>query len=169
MQVNLGARELMHPSLTETLISALRSSGLDPARLELEVTETQAPEDFDRLTGVLKKIHSLVARCSFYGFGTGYSSLLWLRRFPVSVVKLDRSFIAPLAQGTSDYAIVRSTIDLAHALGLLVVAEGIETTEQQQVLTDLHCDRGQGFHLARPMPKSLLRDALRRSGAAQTG
>ncbi len=166
LQVNLCTQELMHPQLPGLLQEALTTAGLHPSRLELEITETQAPEDLERLTGSLRHIHDMGVQIALDDFGTGYSSLLWLQRFPVSTVKLDRSFTARIVEAAPESTIVRSTIALAHALDMRVVAEGIETPLQRQILTDLGADLGQGFHLAPPMPPEELRALLALDGAA---
>ena len=160
INVNLSTRELMHPEIVAVLAAALSSSGLDPGRLAIEITESHAAEEPERLAHVLREIRALGATIELDDFGTGYSSLLWLQRFPISRIKLDRSFVARLSAGTTEHAIIRATIDLAHALGIRVVAEGIEDAAQRDLLTELGCDFGQGFVLARPMSAGALRDLI---------
>ena len=160
VQVNLSTRELLHPAVLDSLAEALEGSGLDPRRVEVEITETDQADDIPRLTLVLDAIRELGAAVALDDFGTGYSSLQWLRQFPVSTVKLDRSFVARLDTGRTERAIVRSTVELAHALDLVVVAEGIETPEQLAAVRELGCDFGQGFLLGRPAPAAALRALL---------
>ena len=160
INVNLSTRELMHPDIVGVLSGSLSASGLDPSRLAIEITETHAAEDPERLTRVLRDIRALGATIELDDFGTGYSSLMWLQRFPISRIKLDRTFVARLREGTAEHAIIKATIDLAHALGIRVVAEGIEDISQREILTELGCDFGQGFVLARPMSAGAMRDLI---------
>jgi diguanylate cyclase (GGDEF)-like protein len=166
VNVNLSARELMHPDLVPVLRDAVAASGVDPQRIAVEMTETYAADELDRLTSVLEQIRGLGMTLALDDFGTGHSSLMWLQRFPISMIKLDRSFVARLTAGPSDRTIVSATIAMAHALGMTVVAEGIETPAQQRLLMDMGCDLGQGFWLARPMPAAELHALIRRSAEA---
>ena len=129
---------------------ALADAGLDPADLVLEITESGLLERTQRPVSVLRAIKETGVRIALDDFGTGYSSLSYLERFPIDELKLDREFIARMASGDDDPVLVRAILDMAHALGLVVVAEGIETEEQATVLRELGCERAQGYALARP-------------------
>jgi diguanylate cyclase (GGDEF)-like protein/PAS domain S-box-containing protein len=150
LNVNLSARQLRQPDLMATLLSSLLSSGIEPAALCLELTETAFMEDADGHRTTLAGIQELGVSLAIDDFGTGYSSLTYLKRFPVSVLKIDQAFVRGLGEDAADTAIVKSVIDLAHALGLVVVAEGVETADQVAYLRRLGCDLAQGYYFARP-------------------
>ena len=150
VNVNLSARQLRQPDLIPTLMAALLESGTDPARLCLELTETTFMEDARSHREVLAGIQGLGVGLAIDDFGTGYSSLTYLKRLPVSVLKIDQVFVRGLGQDAADTAIVKSVIDLAHALGLVVVAEGVEDGDQLTYLRKLGCDLAQGYFFARP-------------------
>ena len=150
--VNLSARSLLDAGLVGEVSELLRESRLPASALELEITETTAMVDPVRSLVVLSELHALGVRLALDDYGTGHSSLSYLNQLPVDTLKIDRSFVT--AMDTSDNAatIVRSTIDLARNLGLLVVAEGVETRASWLRLTELGCDSSQGYWLARPEP-----------------
>ncbi|RZS77914.1 diguanylate cyclase (GGDEF)-like protein [Motilibacter rhizosphaerae] len=150
LQVNTSAEEVLHPGLVGAVSSALSGSGLDPGRLELEVTETRAFADVDAAAHQLDQVAALGVTFALDDFGTGASSLAWLQRFPVSCVKIDQSFVRHLATSSTDAAIAAAVVTLGHALGLQVVAEGIEDARQLELVTALDVDLGQGFYLGRP-------------------
>jgi diguanylate cyclase (GGDEF)-like protein/PAS domain S-box-containing protein len=150
VSVNLSGRQLNHPSLVEDVSSVLASTGIDPAQVELEITESVLMDDVEMSRETLGRLHALGVKLAVDDFGTGYSSLSYLRRFPVDLLKVDRSFIDFLDEDGDDSAIVTAIITLAHTLGLVAVAEGVETPSQLAALRRLRCDRGQGFHMARP-------------------
>jgi diguanylate cyclase (GGDEF)-like protein/PAS domain S-box-containing protein len=152
--VNISASEFSNPDLIGTVANALRESGLNPARLELEITESTILQD-DQVT--LQTLHGLKAigvRVSIDDFGTGFSSLSYLQRFPFDKVKIDRSFIAYLDETPSNHAIVRAIIDLCADLGMKTTAEGIETQNQMRILSRMNCTEGQGYFVSRPRPAS---------------
>lgn len=152
VSVNVSARQLQDPRLVEHVTTALESSGIGADRLVLEITETAAMADTE---GTITKLHELKAvgvQLALDDFGTGYSPLSYLRRFPVDLIKIDRSFVFEIERSPADRAIVRGVIDMAHALGLRAVAEGVETAAQYAVLTELGCDLGQGYLWMRPAP-----------------
>ncbi|GAB7192605.1 hypothetical protein NUM3379_33140 [Kineococcus sp. NUM-3379] len=161
VQVNLAARQLTDPHLLDHVDAALATTGLDPRHLAVEITESRLLPDLAHTRSVLRRLAERGIRVSLDDFGTGYSSLSWLQQLPVQEVKLDRSFIAQIVDDDHDQRMVRSVIDLAHVLDLVVVGEGIETPQQQRLLTAAGCDYGQGFHLGRPMPREELRRRLR--------
>jgi len=149
--VNLSARNLMDekiPSLVERL---LKKYQLSPASLELEITESSIMTDPNRALRILDSLHALGVNLSIDDFGTGYSSLAYLKRLPVQTLKIDNSFVRNMLEDKQDELIVNSTINLAHNLGLTVVAEGVETEELLQHLGDMGCDEAQGYFIARPM------------------
>ncbi|GAA4974348.1 EAL domain-containing protein [Kineococcus glutinatus] len=160
VQVNLAARQLSDPRLLEHVDAALDDSGLDPRLLGVEVTESRLLADVARTGTVLADLADRGVHVSLDDFGTGYSSLSWLQQLPVHEVKLDRSFIADIVANEHDQRIVRSVIDLAHVLDLVVVGEGIETPAQRHLLASAGCDFGQGFHLGRPVPRAVLQERL---------
>jgi diguanylate cyclase (GGDEF)-like protein/PAS domain S-box-containing protein len=148
--VNVSARQLQGPELLSEIASALAESGLRPSSLILEITESATVEDTEGLIARLESFKALGVTLSIDDFGTGYSSLSYLRRLPVDFLKVDRSFVAELATNSEDLAIVSSVVNLAHSLGLQVVAEGVESDEQKQKLCDMGCDLAQGFRWQRP-------------------
>ncbi|RZL36545.1 MAG: EAL domain-containing protein [Rubrivivax sp.] len=151
--INLSVQQLRQPeALLQRLQQALARHHLDASQLSCEITESVAMEDAGATEKVLQRLGALGVSLSIDDFGTGYSSLSYLRRLPVSQLKIDRSFIQDLETSADARAIVKAVIDLAHALGLEVVAEGVETEGQAAVLRAKHCDKLQGFLFARPMP-----------------
>jgi len=152
MNVNLSARQLRQPDLIPSLMAMLLETGTDPGTVCLELTETTFMEDAGSHREALASIKGLGVGLAIDDFGTGYSSLTYLKRFPVSVLKIDQAFVRGLGEDAADTAIVKSVIDLAHALGLVVVAEGVETSDQVAHLRSLGCDLAQGYFFARPQP-----------------
>jgi EAL domain-containing protein (putative c-di-GMP-specific phosphodiesterase class I) len=153
VRVNLSARQL-RPAVVEEVEAALAASGLAATALCLEITETAIMDDVEESERVLLRFRSLGVQVAVDDFGTGFSSLAYLKRFPVDILKIDRTFIDGVGVDPDDTAIVQSVIGLAHTLRLDVVAEGIEDATQIDELIRLGCTRGQGFHLARPAPAS---------------
>jgi diguanylate cyclase (GGDEF)-like protein/PAS domain S-box-containing protein len=144
LSVNLSCRQFLDTGLVEEITGLLDASGVPPSDLCLEITETALMDDTDRAAETIQALHRIGVTFAVDDFGTGYSSLLYLRRFPLSVVKLDQSFVAGLGHNDSDRAIVRATIDLAHSLGMRACAEGVEQFRQLEELRDLDCDLAQG-------------------------
>ena len=151
LAVNLSTRQLTEPGVASMVSKVLRRTGLTPSCLALEITESRLMEDAKASSDVLTQLHALGVRLSVDDFGTGYSSLLYLRRFPVDALKVDRAFIGGLDSNCEDTAIVHAVIALGHALGLEVVAEGVETPEQLASLRLLGCDLAQGFLWSKPL------------------
>jgi EAL domain-containing protein (putative c-di-GMP-specific phosphodiesterase class I) len=152
LSVNLSRRQLSSPHLTDEVRTALALSAIDPSQLMLEVTESVLMEDPVRATQALFELRALGIRIAVDDFGTGYSSLSHLQRFPVDVLKIDRSFIEPLARRDEEsMALVTAILGLASTLGLEVIAEGIEHQSQLHHLVELGCLTGQGFLMARPL------------------
>jgi diguanylate cyclase (GGDEF)-like protein/PAS domain S-box-containing protein len=159
VSVNVSARQLAQPVFVDEVRAALHASGLAPSCLELELTESALIEDVDRTAGMLHELRALGVKLAVDDFGTGYSGLAYLRRFPVDVLKLDRSFVMEGdALGAFDF--IKAFVDMAHALRMSVVAEGVETDEVLAFLHAVSCDEVQGYLLARPMPLAQLRERL---------
>jgi diguanylate cyclase (GGDEF)-like protein/PAS domain S-box-containing protein len=152
MSVNLSGRQFQDPRLVEDVATALRESRLQPDRLKLEVTESTAVETGIGAIQTLQALKDLGVRLAIDDFGTGYSSLSYLKHFRVDTLKVDRSFINGVETDPQDVAIVESVVALARSLGLSVTAEGVETTEQLDVLNGIACDEAQGYFFARPQP-----------------
>jgi len=149
--VNLSARQLRHPGCVGSIEGALRKTGLWPGGLGLDVTESAFIDTLEGNAGALDRIKGLGVRVSIDDFGTGYSSLSYLKRLPADAIKIDKSFVAGLGERPDDTAIVRMTIDLAHTLGMEVIAEGVETEGQAELLRKMGCDMAQGFYFSRPL------------------
>jgi diguanylate cyclase (GGDEF)-like protein/PAS domain S-box-containing protein len=152
VSVNLSARQFGQVDLVRQVADVLRTSGLPASQLCLEITESVAVHDIDRTVATLTELKGLGVLLAIDDFGTGYSSLNYLKRFPVDVVKLDRGFVAGMENSKVDEAIIAAVVGLAEAIGLTVVAEGVETESQRAALSKLGCNRIQGFLLARPVP-----------------
>ncbi|MDX6562621.1 MAG: hypothetical protein QOD65_2435, partial [Gaiellales bacterium] len=158
--VNLSARQLADPTLIEMVRDALADTGFPAQRLCLEITESALMSDPRAALPILNDLKALGVRLAVDDFGTGYSSLSYLKRLPVDVLKIDRSFVESIASDPDDEAIAQAVIALARSLRLDVVAEGIETPEQLETLHRLGCVRGQGFLFGRPAPSATLAGAL---------
>ena len=154
--VNLSARQFAADGLLDDIFDALVQHGLSPNDLEVELTESVLMADPERANHVLQRLHTMGVSIAIDDFGTGYSSLSYLKRFPARTVKIDRSFISGLPGDSEDGAITQAVIAMAHSLGLGVVAEGVETEAQLQMLRELGCDEAQGFLLGRPVPAAEL-------------
>jgi EAL domain-containing protein (putative c-di-GMP-specific phosphodiesterase class I) len=152
--VNLSPQTLMHPDFIEKVDQIIKSES-DGELLTFEITENLFLSEFDRLAEVLEHICSLGVELSIDDYGTGYSSLSRLRRLPVSELKIDQTFIKEMVDNKDDEAVVHSTIELAHNLGLSVVAEGVESQSALDLLTRLGCDTIQGFLISRPLSASM--------------
>ncbi len=150
--VNIAVQSLLDPELPETLSGLMASVDLPKDSLMLEITETSVMKDPDLALAVLYRLRDMGIEISIDDFGTGYSSLAYLREMPVSEVKIDKSFVMQMLNREKDAVIVKATIDLAHNLGLKVVAEGVETRETARQLSKLGCDLLQGYLFSRPVP-----------------
>ena len=155
--VNVSTRCLLDLGLPAEINRMLADCAVPPERLVLEITESAIMSDPNRALEILNQLHTLGVRLSIDDFGTGYSSMAYLKNLPVHELKVDRSFVTHMRQQQNERVIVRSTVDLAHNLGLQVVAEGVEDEETWQELHLLGCDAIQGYHLARPMSAARLR------------
>lgn len=154
--VNISSRLFARPELYTLVSTVLTDSGLDPALLELEVTESAVMEDSQGALEQMHRLRALGLRLAIDDFGTGFSSLLRLKQLPVQKLKIDQGFVAGLPEDNDDVAIVRAVIALSQSMGLQVHAEGIEHIEQAQFLLDFKCDLGQGYWFGRPVPASEL-------------
>jgi diguanylate cyclase (GGDEF)-like protein len=164
VSVNLSPRNLQDPELPQHVADFLKAHGAPPSALALEITENVLLTDPARSMDCLQRLHAMGVRLVIDDFGTGYSSLSYLRRLPVAELKIDRSFIADLSGGRDD-VIVRSTIELAHNLGLSVVGEGVESAAMHDQLLALGCDMAQGRYIAEPAPAAEMRGWIARQGA----
>ena len=152
MAVNISARNLLQDNFCDYVLSALEQYDIPPGCLELEITETTLMKNTEKTLNVLKRLDDIGVELSIDDFGTGYSSLAYLKRLPVKRLKIDYSFVINMLENEQDRVIVNSTINMAHNLGLLVVAEGVENKNVLQSLSDMRCEQAQGFHIAKPMP-----------------
>ena len=165
VNVNLSARQCLHPTLVADVAKVLADTGLEPQRLKLEITESLVLEGSDDVIEIMKALRALGVQLGLDDFGMGYSALSYLQQLPVQTLKIDRSFISGL-QTTSNVEIVRAILSLASGLSMNVTAEGIETADQAARLKDLSCEFGQGYFFDRPLTHERAREVLRqhRSG-----
>ena len=152
MAVNLSARQFHEKNLLGMVRQTLREAQLDPACLELELTESVIMKNAEVTTAVLREFHEMGIEVSIDDFGTGYSSLNYLKRFPVNKLKIDQSFIRDITRDPDDAAITTAVIAMGHSLHLKVIAEGVETKEQLEFLRSIQCDEIQGYYFSRPLP-----------------
>ena len=150
--VNLSPKQFYHPNIVQIIATALKETGLNPNYLELEITETAMMDDANKATTILADIKSTGVQISIDHFGAGYFSISQLKKFPLTLLKIDQSFIKGIPNNPNDSAITTAIIALAHNLGLEVVAEGVETAEQVQYLSLQNCDMVQGYFLSQPLP-----------------
>lgn len=150
--VNLSTRDLMDQELPVKIEALLQRQQVDPTLIVLEITESAIMDDPQRALQTLNRLHGLGLKLSIDDFGTGYSSLAYLKRLPVDELKIDRSFVMNMETDLQDAKIVHSTVELAHNLGLSVVAEGVEAAKHWKLLAKLGCDEAQGYFIAKPMP-----------------
>lgn len=164
LSVNVSGRTFIDASLPDHVAQALESSGLEADNLYIEITETMLVEDIDSTTQVVERLKQLGIRLAIDDFGTGYSSLLYLKRFPVGILKIDRSFIDGLGTDREDEVIVKAVIGVARALDINSVAEGVETELQLEMLSELGCDYVQGYLFGRPCDARTARELLKSHG-----
>lgn len=150
--INLSARNLMDAHYVSSLADAIARHGIPEREVELELTETALMHDPDSAVALLQEIAATGVNIAIDDFGTGYSSLAYLRQLPLSALKIDRSFVMGMNDNAQDAIIVRSTVALAHSLGLRVIAEGVENAETLALLAGMGCEQAQGYHLSRPLP-----------------
>ncbi len=152
LEVNLSARQFVHYNLVRSIESILRSVQFQAASLEFEITETVAMTNADDSIGIMRQLKNLGIALALDDFGTGYSSLSHLKRFPIDKLKIDKSFVRDIPNDGNDLAIVSAIIAMAHALGLKIQAEGVETDAQAEFLRECECELAQGFLFGRPLP-----------------
>ena len=166
IEVNLSARQIDDPRIVRTVEQILARTGLPPEHLTLEITESALMKNAASALSVLSALKELGVQLAIDDFGTGYSSLTYLQRFPLDILKVDRSFVEELGVSVEGEEIVSAVINLAHALGLRVVAEGVETTLQLEVLQAFECDLAQGYLFSEPLTGRRDRGQLRVSRSA---
>jgi EAL domain-containing protein (putative c-di-GMP-specific phosphodiesterase class I) len=149
--VNISAVQFRHHNLENSVIQALVDSGLNPACLELELTESIMIHDAESVLASVQRLKALGVKLSIDDFGTGYSSLSYLKRFNVDKLKIDQSFVRDMADDPNDAAIVRAIIQMARSLNLKTIAEGVEDERTLSLLRLQHCDEAQGYHFSRPV------------------
>jgi diguanylate cyclase (GGDEF)-like protein len=160
--VNLSARQFRQPDLLSMIQQAVTNNGLQPRNIVIELTESVVMSDGDRSTTILDELHNFGLQIAVDDFGTGYSSMSYLKRFPVSKLKIDRSFINDLGSSAKNDSIVKAMIQLAHGLGMTAIAEGVETMGQLSCLHALGCDQFQGYLCSRPRNSVEIAEVLRR-------
>jgi EAL domain-containing protein (putative c-di-GMP-specific phosphodiesterase class I) len=165
MSVNVSAQQFTRSGFADLVAAALSASSTDPRLLTLEVTESIFLRDSERALIVLSDLKGIGVSIALDDFGTGYSSLSYLLEYPVDTVKSDRSFIAKLGHDPASHAVMSAVVQLAHGLGMTVVAEGVETVAQHDQLSQLGCNYCQGFHFARPMAASSVTALIQRQAA----
>ncbi|NMF91008.1 bifunctional diguanylate cyclase/phosphodiesterase [Aromatoleum petrolei] len=165
VSINLSARDLLDPELPQRCAALLAGHGASPQWFLLEITERAIVDDPARAIETVTRLHEMGFRLSIDDFGTGYSSLAQLKRLPVAELKIDKNFVMDMARDADDMTIVRSVIDLAHNMGLSVVAEGVETDEARRLLYDMGCDHLQGYQICSPLPAAQLEQWLARTAA----
>lgn len=162
--VNLSVFDLQHHDIVKSVQTTLNKYHLLPELFTLEVTESAMMVNPEKTINKLTELDKMGIRIAIDDYGTGYSSLSYLKKLPVDELKIDKSFVLQMDKDENDAIIVRSTIDLAHNLGLKVVAEGVENERIIELLTELGCDTCQGFHLAKPMPVDQFNKWLQEQG-----
>lgn len=160
--VNISARQFLNKDLLVHIKEALDESGMAPELLELEITESMVMHQVDQAVAQLQEIKNLGARIAIDDFGTGYSSLAQLKRFPIDTLKVDRSFISEVAHDSEDQAITEAIIAMGKSLSLTIIAEGVETKEQQDFLRGRSCDEMQGYYFSKPVPPSEFSELMRK-------
>jgi len=151
MSINISAVHFNTNNLASMIASALKTSGLNPRHLELELTETSILQDLDQATKTLNYFKRMGLKLALDDFGTGYSSLSYLMKLPFDKLKIDQTFINNLNTETKGTAIVEAIINMSHSLGMRVIAEGVEQEEQMQTLLQMRCDHVQGYYVSRPL------------------
>lgn len=160
LEINLSIKQLAQPDLIEQIEQVILETGIQRQKLKLEITESIFMEQVDTSQSTLDKLKDRGLELILDDFGTGYSSLEYLQKLPISTLKIDRSFVMNLEQNTHNHKIVKATIDLAHTLGLKIIAEGIESTKQLDILKQLGCDYGQGYLFSQPVAVDTLEEVI---------
>lgn len=162
MAVNLSARQFKDPDFLPMVYEVLEETKANPRKLEFEITETIALDDMDYTVATIMKLQELGITFALDDFGTGYSSLNYLKRLPVNNLKIDKSFLDTVLENKSDQKIISTMIDLAKALNIAVIAEGVELSEQETFLKGANCNKAQGYFYSRPVPKDMAGELLKR-------
>ena len=163
LALNLSPKDLVHPGLVGQLTDLLRETGVEARHFKLEITETAVMNNPDLATAKLERLQAMGFQIAMDDFGTGYSSLSYLQRLPIDILKIDRSFVQTMLENPNNLEIIKAIIGLGKILDLHIVAEGVETSDQLQTLTELGCDLGQGFFLGKPMPLATAEALLHQS------
>lgn len=158
--VNVSALDLRRPDFTDQVAATLVRAGVSPKYLEIEVTESTVMHDVDQVIGTLRRLRALGVSISIDDFGTGYSSLAYLKQFPVQTLKIDRSFVSDMTADLNSHAIPQLIVDLARNLGVSVIAEGVETEEQRELLLSMGCGQAQGYLFSPPVPSGAFVEML---------
>lgn len=158
--VNVSALDLRRPDFTDQVAATLVRAGVSPKYLEIEVTESTVMHDVDQVIGTLRRLRALGVSISIDDFGTGYSSLAYLKQFPVQTLKIDRSFVSDMTDDLNSHAIPQLIVDLARNLGVSVIAEGVETEEQRELLLSMGCGQAQGYLFSPPVPSGAFVEML---------
>jgi EAL domain-containing protein (putative c-di-GMP-specific phosphodiesterase class I) len=158
--VNVSARQFAQDDFVNTVAQVLHDTGARPQNLKLELTESMLVKNMDVIIAKMNAIKALGVSFSLDDFGTGYSSLSYLKQLPLAQLKIDQSFVHDLLTNTNDAVIARTVVALGHSLGMMVIAEGVETSEQRQLLADMGCDAFQGYYFGRPVPAELVRQLV---------
>jgi len=166
VSVNVNPRQLMNPGFLDMVFKVLQDTGLSSSALMLEITERAIVNNTERASEILQQIKAVGILIALDDFGTGYSSLTLLRELPIDILKIDKSFVRTLDQNQSDQKIVQAIIGLGENLGLTVVAEGVETEKQSQMLLQQRCQFQQGYFFSRPVPYEALLDLISKKNTA---
>lgn len=164
VSVNVSSKQLLSPDFLDTVTAVLAGTGTEPQQLTLEITESQLIQDSEMALVVLNSLKALGVTLALDDFGTGYSSLCYLKQFPVDIVKIDRGFVADVGRNSVSRAIVSSVVQLAHAIGMTVVAEGVEEVDQYHEVMALGCDSCQGYLFAKPCTADNIDMLLEKAG-----
>jgi EAL domain-containing protein (putative c-di-GMP-specific phosphodiesterase class I) len=166
MSVNLSARQLRRPDLATTVEDVLQRTGVEASCLSLDITETVYIDVLEGNTATLDELKGLGVRIAIDDFGVGYSSLAYLKRLPADTLKIDKSFLQGVGENVEDTAIVRTVIELAHMLGMEVIAEGVESWGKAALLEEMGCDFVQGFFFSEPLPPEAMQQYLAQERAS---
>jgi EAL domain-containing protein (putative c-di-GMP-specific phosphodiesterase class I) len=161
VSTNMSARQFYQGNLPEVIAQILRETSLEPKYLKIELTESIVMQDIDMAVGILNRLKEMGLSLSIDDFGTGYSSLAYLKRFPVDELKIDKSFVNGLGTDLNDSTIVNTIISMAHSMRLKVVAEGVETADQLELLRERSCEEVQGFYFSKPLAPGLFEEMMR--------
>jgi EAL domain-containing protein (putative c-di-GMP-specific phosphodiesterase class I) len=163
ISVNLSARQFQQHNLPKIVEDILQETGLNPKWLSIEITESIAMQDLNLAVKMIEKLKEIGIEVSLDDFGTGYSSLNYLKKLPIDVLKIDKSFVRDISEECDELKIIKAVIMLAHSMNLKVVAEGVETHEQLKFLKGHSCDRAQGYLFSKPLPPAELENLLKNS------